>query len=97
MKITQDYPSPSPLRSINRAGPGDGGGSRWGCILYVPLTPALSHQSLRLETEGRGGWTNYFQGNPNNQNWERICRSFEIGICDFRRHALCPLPYAVLR
>lgn len=32
-------PPPSPPRSINMAGPGDGAGSRWGWIGYIPPHP----------------------------------------------------------
>ncbi len=48
IKITKHYPPPSPPRSINRAGPGDGGGLRWGWTKYIPPHP------LPLPPRGEG-------------------------------------------
>jgi len=59
IKITKHYPPPSPPRSINRAGPGDGGGLRWGWTKYIPPHP-LPLPCLRRSgfaqagTKGRG-------------------------------------------
>ena len=38
-EILSHYPPPSPPRSINKAGPGDGGGLRWGWTRCAPPHP----------------------------------------------------------
>jgi len=59
IKITKHYPPPSPPRSINRAGPGDGGGLRWGWTKYIPPhphpLPCLRRSGFaQAGTKGRG-------------------------------------------